>query len=119
LSIDFSTEEQVASRMRDQVRLRELNNGVVDRDQKSEFSLENWRKCAQFGIQGLPIPEEYGGSGADVMTTLLAMEGLGYGCRDNGLIFAINAQMWAVELPILFLHCEQKRSIYQACAVVK
>ena len=44
------------------------------------------------------------------MTTLLAMEGLGYGCRDNGLIFAINAQMWAVELPILvFGTAEQKQ----------
>ena len=27
---------------------------------------------------------------------MLAMEALGYGCRDNGLIFSINAQMWAV-----------------------
>ena len=88
----------------------ELNSGVIDRDQKGELSLENWRKCAQFGIQGLPIPEAYGGSDADVMTTLMAMEGLGYGCRDNGLIFAINAQMWAVELPILnFGSDEQKR----------
>ena len=89
---------------------KELNSGVIDRDQKGELSLENWRKCAQFGIQGLPIPEAYGGSDADVMTTLMAMEGLGYGCRDNGLIFAINAQMWAVELPILnFGSDEQKR----------
>ena len=29
------------------------------------------------------------------------MEGLGYGCRDNGLVFAINAQMWSVQHPIL------------------
>lgn len=110
--MDFSwTEEQVAFKNAViKFAQKELNTGVVERDQKGEFSLENWRKCAQFGIQGLPIPEEYGGSGADVMTTLLAMEGLGYGCRDNGLIFAINAQMWAVELPILvFGTAEQKQ----------
>jgi alkylation response protein AidB-like acyl-CoA dehydrogenase len=43
------------------------------------------------------------------MTTMLAMEGLGYGCRDNGLIFAMNAQMWSVQMPI-YLHgtAEQK-----------
>jgi len=28
------------------------------------------------------------------------MEGLGYGCRDNGLLFSINAQMWSVQLPL-------------------
>ncbi len=110
--MDFSwSEEQIAFKSAViKFAQNELNSGVIDRDQKGELSLENWRKCAQFGIQGLPIPEEYGGSDADVMTTLMAMEGLGYGCRDNGLIFAINAQMWAVELPILnFGSDEQKR----------
>ena len=112
--MDFSwTEEQVAFKNAViKFAQKELNTGIVDRDQKGELSLENWRKCAQFGIQGLPIPEEYGGSEADVMTTLLAMEGLGYGCRDNGLIFAINAQMWAVELPILVFGSSEQKQKY-------
>ncbi|NIW75705.1 MAG: acyl-CoA dehydrogenase, partial [Gemmatimonadetes bacterium] len=59
-----------------------------------EFSREAWNKCADFGIQGLPFPEEYGGQGADYLTTMLAMEALGYGCRDNGLIFSMNAHLW-------------------------
>jgi hypothetical protein len=112
--MDFSwTDEQIAFKNAViKFAQKELNNGIVDRDQKGELSLENWRKCAQFGIQGLPIPEEYGGSEADVMTTLLAMEGLGYGCRDNGLIFAINAQMWAVELPILVFGTPEQKQKY-------
>jgi alkylation response protein AidB-like acyl-CoA dehydrogenase len=40
------------------------------------------------------------------------MEGLGYGCRDNGLIFAINAQMWAVELPILVFGTPEQKQKY-------
>ncbi|MCA9926964.1 MAG: acyl-CoA dehydrogenase family protein, partial [Anaerolineales bacterium] len=47
----------------------ELNDDMEKRDEKSEFSYEGWRKCAQFGIHGLSFPEEYGGSGADIMTT--------------------------------------------------
>ena len=31
---------------------------------------------------------------------LLAMEALGYGCRDNGLIFSMNAHLWSGALPI-------------------
>ena len=49
------------------------------------------------GLQGLPIPKGYGGAGADPLTIILAMEALGYGCRDNGLIFSLNAQMWSCE----------------------
>jgi alkylation response protein AidB-like acyl-CoA dehydrogenase len=91
---------------------KELNTGLIERERTGEFSRENWIKCANFGIQGLPIPEEYGGAGADIMTTMLCMEGLGFGCRDNGLIFALNAQMWAVELPILTFGTEEQKKKY-------
>ena len=39
--------------------------------------------------------------GADVLSTVLLMEGLGYGCHDNGLIFSLNAQMWSLEMPLV------------------
>ncbi len=71
-----------------------------------------WEKCAKFGIQGLPIPAEYGGGGADTLTTVCALEALGYGCHDNGLIFSINAHMWSSEIPIwTFGTEEQKKQI--------
>jgi len=101
--MDFSfTEEQLALKQSvSEFAQRQLNHDVIARDHTSAFSLENWRKCAEFGIHGLPFPEEFGGSGVDLLTTMLAMEALGFGCRDNGLIFAINAQMWAVQTPLL------------------
>jgi alkylation response protein AidB-like acyl-CoA dehydrogenase len=40
------------------------------------------------------------------------MEGLGYGCRDNGLIFAMNAQMWSVQHPILSFGTEEQKQKY-------
>lgn len=90
----------------------ELTGGLIERDRMGEFSNENWMKCAEFGVQGLPIPEEYGGSGSDTMTTILVMEGLGYGCKDNGLLFALNAQMWSVQLPILKFGTEEQKQKY-------
>jgi alkylation response protein AidB-like acyl-CoA dehydrogenase len=50
----------------------------------------------------MSVPPEFGGrSDIDILTATLAMEGLGYGCRENGLPFALNAQMWTVQLPIV------------------
>ena len=80
---------------------RELDQDLAKRDEEGEFSLEAWRACAKFGIQGLPVPAELGGGGADILTTVLVMEALGYGCHDNGLIFSLNAQMWSLELPLV------------------
>jgi alkylation response protein AidB-like acyl-CoA dehydrogenase len=87
-----------------------LNQGFAEREKQGEFSRALWSECAKFGIQGMPIPEEYGGSAQDVMTTMLAMEGLGYACLDQGLMFSLHAQMWSIEMPLLrFGTDEQKR----------
>lgn len=91
---------------------KELNRELREREQMGEFSHDIWRACARFGIQGLPIPEEFGGSGADILTTVLVMEGLGYACRDNGLIFSLNAQMWSIELPLLKFGTREQRQTY-------
>jgi len=91
---------------------KELNEDLIQRDKVGEISIENWKKCAELGILGLPIPEKYGGIDADIMTTMLVMEGLGYGCKDNGLIFAMNAQLWSVQLPILLFGTEEQKRKY-------
>ena len=80
---------------------RELDQDLAKREDAGEFPPEAWRACAKFGVQGLPVPAELGGAGADILTTVLVMEALGYGCHDNGLIFSLNAQMWSLELPLV------------------
>jgi len=101
--MDFScSEDQLAlKRSVSEFARQHLNDGIIARDHAGTFSKENWKKCAEFGIHGFPFPEEFGGAGLDSLSTMLAMEALGFGCRDNGLIFAINAQMWSVQAPLL------------------
>jgi L-prolyl-PCP dehydrogenase len=109
--MDFSWSEDQLE-FRDQIiRLaqRELSDGVIERDADESFSRDAWKKCAAVGIQGLPVPEQYGGSGADALVIMLAMEALGYGCKDNGLIFSINAHMWSCEMPIVRFGTEEQQ----------
>ncbi len=89
-----------------------LRDGVRERDRDHVFSREWWKACAEIGIQGLPVPGEYGGAGADASTIMLALEGLGYGCADNGLTFALNAQMWAFEVPLVKFGDEAQKRRY-------
>jgi alkylation response protein AidB-like acyl-CoA dehydrogenase len=109
--VDFSlTKEQIAFRdsARDFAR-RELNPGAADRDRAGHFPAEAWTKCAEFGIFGLLMPAEYGGAGRDVLQVVLAMEALGYGCEDNGLLFAMGAQIWSVQMPILMFGTDEQK----------
>lgn len=91
---------------------KELNGGLFERDASSTFSRELWKRCAAVGIQGLPIDPEYGGQGADSLTIMLAMEALGYGCKDNGLIFSLHAHMWSAAMPIFRFGSEEQKRRY-------
>ncbi len=71
-----------------------------------------WKKCASFGILGLPFPRQYGGLGIDILSTALAMETLGYGSKDAGLLFAMAAQMWSVQMPIWRYGSDRQRLEY-------
>jgi alkylation response protein AidB-like acyl-CoA dehydrogenase len=91
---------------------RELNDDLEARDAASSFSRELWDRCAAFGIQGMPFPVEHGGQGADTLTTVLALEALGYGCRDNGLLFSINAHMWSAAMPVWRFGTDDQKQRY-------
>jgi len=100
--MDFSWSE-TEQKMRQSAVLfaqKELSEGIVERDRDESFSHDQWKACAQYGILGLSFPEEFGGTETDILTTMLTMEGLGYGGKDNGLIFSLNAQMWSVQHPL-------------------
>ena len=112
--MDFSWSEKQSQDREKIIRFaqQELNDGLIELDVQACFNREGWEKCGRFGILGLPIAAEYGGSGASVLTTLYMLEGLGYGCKDAGLIFAMNAHMWGCEIPIQIFGTESQKKRY-------
>ena len=89
-----------------------LNPGAAERDRDQAFSRELWRKCGEIGIQGLPVPEEYGGSGVDPLTCAIALEALGYGCHDGGLVFSLCAHLLSCVVPLWQHGNEDQRRRY-------
>ena len=84
----------------------------LPREQRGEFWREGYERCGRFGVLGLPVPAQYGGQGEDIPTAVAAMEGLGYGCPDTGLIFALNASLWTITMPILTFGTEAQKTRY-------
>lgn len=112
--MDFAWSDEQLDFRKEVIRFakQELNYDMIENDHEEKFNREAWDKCAQLGIQGLPIPAEYGGGGADTLTTVCGLEALGYGCRDNGLIFSINAHMWSSEIPIWSFGTDEQKKNY-------
>ncbi len=109
--MDFSrTDEQI--RLCDEARTfaRESLDKDTARRQTERFGHDLWRQCGGHGILGSYVPKTYGGRGRDVLTTILLMEAIGEGCRDNGLTLGLNGQMWAVQEPILRFGSEEQKT---------
>jgi alkylation response protein AidB-like acyl-CoA dehydrogenase len=89
-----------------------LTRDVRAADRAATFDREGWQRCGKFGIQGLPVPKEHGGLGCDALETVGALERLGYVCRDNGLVFSINAHMWTAVMPLLAFGSDEQKQKY-------
>ncbi len=85
---------------------------IGSRDARGEFWAEGWRRCATFGLCGLPAPVEHGGGGADHLTTAVVLEALGYGCDDGGLTFSVNAHLWSAVIPLWHFGNDEQRRTY-------
>jgi alkylation response protein AidB-like acyl-CoA dehydrogenase len=112
--MDFSwTKEQLELFEKAKVFSQEnLNEQVSNNDRNNIFPAEEWKKCADFGVLGLPFDKQYGGGAFDTLTTVLILEGVGYGCKDNGLPFSLNSQLWSTQVAINAFGTEDQKQKY-------
>lgn len=89
-----------------------LNADLVDRDRRGEFSRATWRELGRAGLLGLNTPTEFGGQGLDLLGTTIAMEALGYGCRDNGLNFAVASTLTGMQPNFAHTANDEQRAKY-------
>ncbi|HVM18953.1 MAG TPA: acyl-CoA dehydrogenase family protein [Egibacteraceae bacterium] len=91
---------------------RVVQPGAAERDREGRFDRDVWDRCGEQGLCGLPIAEEYGGSGADALTTGIAIEALAYGGHDAGLLLSLGAHLTIGAKPIELHGTEEQKRRY-------
>ena len=99
----------------------ELNHHVAQSEQANIFPKDLWIKCGEQKLTGLPISKDFGGSGLDPISTILALEAFGYGCEDGGLSFSLAAHLLATVIPIWKYGSETQKAklLPDLCAGIK
>jgi alkylation response protein AidB-like acyl-CoA dehydrogenase len=87
----FLTDEQLM--IRDMV--REFSRKFVaatamERDLSKEFPAENFEKMSELGLMGMMIPPEYGGSGTDTISYVLALSEIAYSCASTAVVMSVH-----------------------------
>ncbi len=73
---------------------KELLPGVRERDEKSEFPLDAFRKLGKTGIYGLPYPTEVGGLGGSYLSYILAVEEVSKVDAAFGIAFSVDTSLY-------------------------
>jgi alkylation response protein AidB-like acyl-CoA dehydrogenase len=94
------TEDQRALRAGLEQWLAELNADHIEQDRAAEFPWPKWRLIQRSDLLRLPFDARWGGLGQGLLTTMHVLEGLGYGCRDGGLNFAIVTHLASTGVPL-------------------
>lgn len=94
--------DNVCSLARDRIAPR-----AKDYDRSSEFPWKNVNEINQLGLNGIFVPEEFGGAGLSYLCYLLCVREISRACASTGIIWATNFH--AIKPLIDFGSDEQKR----------
>ena len=84
------TEEQLAVRDAAREFAQELWAGVIERDEHQKFPTEQIKKMGELGFMGMMVSPEYGGSGLDTVSYVLAMEEISKVDASCSVIMSVN-----------------------------
>lgn len=94
------TEEQYAVKMAArEFAQNELKPGVIDRDRDMKFATEQVKQMGEMGFLGMMVSPEYGGSGMDTMSYVLAMEEISKVDNSCSVLMSVNNSLvcWGLE----------------------
>jgi butyryl-CoA dehydrogenase len=88
----------------------EIAPHAAEMDRSEEFRRAGLAALARFGYTGLNFPEEYGGTGADLLTTTMASIELARACASTAL--SVGASIALCGYPILKYGTREQRARY-------
>ncbi|MBI2485789.1 MAG: acyl-CoA dehydrogenase [Deltaproteobacteria bacterium] len=88
----------------------EIKPVAAELDRQGKFPTELVKKMAELGFMGIFVPEDYGGSGMDTFSYVLALEEICKACASTGVIMSVNNSL--VCEPILRFGTEEQKREY-------
>lgn len=109
IGFELTAEQRDLQRVAHEFAARELRPVAHEWDEREEYPPDLLPKAARAGLTSYAIPVEYGGGGADAVTSALISEELSWGCA--GLASTLQATMFPVR-PLLRFGSDVQREQY-------
>lgn len=100
MDFDLSNEQRLWQKTVHEFVAAEVQPKAREVDETSTFNWQAVRKMGPLGLLGLSIPEEFGGTGMDALSAVIAIEELGWGCGSTALSIAAHNGLGTAPLAI-------------------
>jgi len=107
MDYDLTEEQELFKQMVREFALEEIIPRAEEMDEEGEFPYDIITKMADLGLMGLPFPEEYGGSGADMVSFVIAPEEISR--ADASLGITMEAHTTLGSLPIYYEGTDEQK----------
>ncbi len=87
---ELNEEQMMVQEMARNFAQKELLPIAADLDEQVRYPVEVVKKMADLGLMGMAISEEYGGSGFDYISYVIAMEEISRACAGTAVIMSVN-----------------------------
>src|SRR5699024_3313116 len=88
----------------------EIKPRAIAIDHEEKFPIDIFQKLGELGLMGIPFPEEYGGSGGDTLSYVIAAEEIAKVCGSTALSYVATVSLGAS--PLYDFGTEQQKQSY-------
>ncbi|GGK25058.1 acyl-CoA dehydrogenase [Caldalkalibacillus thermarum] len=110
MNLRFTEEQEMMRRMVREFAQEEIAPIVEHMDRTDEFPRQIITKMGELGLMGIPIPEKWGGSGADFISYIIAIHELSKVSATIGVILSVHTSLGTN--PILYFGTEEQKQHY-------
>ncbi|MBQ5673871.1 MAG: acyl-CoA dehydrogenase family protein, partial [Lachnospiraceae bacterium] len=110
MEFGLSKEHLLAQQLYRSFAEKEVKPLAQELDEEERFPYETVEKLAKCGMMGIPVPKQYGGQGADVLTYIMAVEELSKVCGTTGVVVSAHTSLCVA--PILENGTEEQKMKY-------
>ncbi|ATW27495.1 acyl-CoA dehydrogenase [Candidatus Formimonas warabiya] len=110
MDLQLTEEQELIIKMAREFAETEVGPKAAEVDKNHRFPEETVARMAELGLMGIPIPEEYGGSGSDYLTYVMVVEELARACATTGVILSVH--MSVCTYPIFQLGSDDQKKKY-------
>jgi alkylation response protein AidB-like acyl-CoA dehydrogenase len=112
MNIQLTEEQRMIQSMAREFAEKEIRPVAEQLDREARFPRETVARMGELGLLGIAVPERYGGSGADTVSYVVALEEVAKACASHAVIMSVNNSLFCD--PVLKFGTEAQRERFLA-----